>query len=175
MRLTTSLKVSLTALMSSLAAAFQVAGLEIPFPLLPFLKYDPVGVPIILVSLIVGIKGGIVADLLTAVAIMFRGDIVGAWMKFLAELTTFVPFTLAFRKLSESRIRYIGSTAIGVISRVMLMNVANIVVCPIVFKIPLSVALSWIPLISFFNATIALMYIPVSLYLYKLAKKVLEE
>ena len=62
------------------------SGLKIPFPWLPFLKFDFTGVPITLSLLLYGLSSGATTSILACLAILVRsGDLVGATMKAIAE------------------------------------------------------------------------------------------
>lgn len=83
---------------SALALVLTFSKAEIPYPLLPYLKFDFAEIPIMMALLI----GGLVPGLATAVIhwiglSLARGWILGALMKFLAVAPMVVGFWLGIR------------------------------------------------------------------------------
>ena len=82
-----------TAILAALVVVFdytlKFSGLKIPFPWLPFLKFDFTGIPIILSLFLHGLSSGATTSVVAFLAIVARsGDLVAAGMKGLAEFST---------------------------------------------------------------------------------------
>jgi riboflavin transporter FmnP len=100
------------------------SNLKIPFPGLPYLKFDFTGIPIVLASLLFGFIPGTITSIVASIAILARsGDVIGASMKGLAEFSTMLGVIAGLRLLK--RFRYAGSYALGLAFRVLIMTAAN--------------------------------------------------
>lgn len=152
--------------------------IEFPFPLAPFLKYDLVGgVPLLLLALLSGRRDALLGASITAIAIFLAtGDPVGgASMKWLAEVATFIPFASIYGY--GGKIRTAAASAVAVASRVAVMDVANIAVTPYWLMIFAHACSTYaqcltsvevlLPVISIFNASLALIYIAITVPLYE--------
>lgn len=144
-----------TAILAALVVVFDYAlkfsGLKIPFPWLPFLKFDFTGVPIVLSLLLYGLSSGATTSAVACLAIVARsGDLVGAVMKALAELST-VAGVAAGMRLPGSLGRMV-SLVVGVALRITVMSLVNLVVIPAYYGMPFQVAVDLLPMIGAFNA-----------------------
>jgi len=75
-----------TAILAALVVVFdytmKYSSLKIPFPWLPFLKFDFTGIPVVLSLLLFGLIPGTFTSIIASVAILTRsGQIVSASMK----------------------------------------------------------------------------------------------
>jgi len=82
-----------TAVLAALAVVFDYAlkfsGLKIPFPWMPFLKFDFTGVPIVTAFLMFDLTSGTITSIVAVLGIIARsGDLVGGAMKGIAEVST---------------------------------------------------------------------------------------
>ena len=82
-----------TAVLAALAIVFDYAlkfsGLKIPFPWMPFLKFDFTGVPIVTAFLMFDFTSGAFTSIVAALGIIARsGDLIGGIMKGIAEVST---------------------------------------------------------------------------------------
>ncbi len=78
--------------------ALKFSGLKIPFPWLPFLKFDFTGVPIALALLLYGLSSGATTSVVASLAILARsGDLVGATMKAIVEFSTVSGIAICLR------------------------------------------------------------------------------
>jgi riboflavin transporter FmnP len=125
-----------TTILGTLVVVFdyslKFSGLKIPFPWLPYLKFDFTGVPIVLSLLLFGLTSGTITSSVAFLAILVRsGDLVGAAMKAIAEFSTILGMTFAL-KLSKknTKITKISSLILGVSSRSIMMVFANLIVFP---------------------------------------------
>jgi riboflavin transporter FmnP len=145
---------TLSALVVILDYALKYSNLKIPFPLLPYLKFDFTGIPVVISALLFGLFPGILTSAVAFVAILTRsGDLIGSSMKGLAELSTILGMVTGF-KLS-GRLRTIGSVSIGLASRVLIMTIVNLVflytgslLLPSLYKDAL---LTWVLIVGAFN------------------------
>jgi riboflavin transporter FmnP len=125
-----------TAILGTLVVVFdyslKYSGLKIPFPWLPYLKFDFTGVPIVLSLLFFGLASGITTSAVALLAILARsGDVVGATMKALAEFSTILGMAIGLRLLKRNtKSTKILSSALGLSLRSMVMLLANLIVFP---------------------------------------------
>ncbi|MFP3211389.1 MAG: ECF transporter S component [Thermocladium sp.] len=175
------LRLSLLAVLSAVAVSLELLRIEFPFPLAPFLKYDLVGVPLLLLAMISGNRDALLGATVTAVAVFIAtGDPIGASMKWLAEVATFIPFTIIYGK---NRVRASLAIVAATASRTLVMDLANLLVTPywlMFFAHACSAYLEClktvevlIPVISIFNASLALIYIAITVPLYEYMAKYL--
>jgi len=147
-----------TALLGAIVAVldwtFKIAGLKIPFPLLTFLKFDLMGIPMFLAYFLFGFLSGVVTSLIAFLSISFRDPFSG-FMKFLAEFATIAGVYLVLRAQKPFGVKQkLLAVLCGIILRVVVMDVANVSLLPIFspyFKTPMAVViiLHWV---SLFNA-----------------------
>lgn len=146
-----------SAVLSALVVVFdysiKFSGLKIPFPWLPFLKFDFTGAPIILSTLLYGITPGATTSTVAFLAILVRsGDLIGASMKALAEFTTTLGITLSHTTPITQKHHKTAALLLGVTSRSATMALANLLILPAYYKIPLPTTITLLPLITAFNA-----------------------
>lgn len=122
---------------SSLAIILTSLKAEVPFPILPYLKFDFAEIPVMVVLLLFGP----IPSLLTAIVhwitlTLTRGDVLGPLLKFLAVTPMILGFWIgveAYRRFSKRSVydttRALGlGLVLGVILRVLVTTLANIVV-----------------------------------------------
>jgi len=137
-----------TAILASVVIAIDVFRLKVPFPIFPVLKFDFMGVPIILALLLFGIPSTLMVSSIAFLMIATRSPI-SAFMKFVAELTT----TLGLIPLVKKNRLLAALTAI--LSRGISMTVLNLLILPSPFytyPMPIEVVHSIIGFIALFNA-----------------------
>lgn len=137
-----------TAILAALVVVFdytlKYSNLKIPFPWLPFLKFDFTGIPIVLSFLLFGLIPGISASAVASVAILARsGDVLSSSMKGLAEFSTIIGMAIGFKLLKKFRIA--GSFAFGVSTRALLMVCVNLALI-YVGVMPISLSYKDVPL-----------------------------
>jgi riboflavin transporter FmnP len=116
---------TLSALVVILDYALKYSNLKIPFPLLPYLKFDFTGIPVVISALLFGLFPGILTSAVAFVAILTRsGDLIGSSMKGLAELSTILGMATGLKLFG--RLRRTGSVSIGLASRVLIMTIVNL-------------------------------------------------
>jgi len=130
--------VMLATLVVVLDYALKYSGLKIPFPPLPVLKFDFTGIPIALSLLLYGFVPAIFTSLVALAAILARsGDLTGASMKALAELSTVTGMALGLRYAPKYK-RSVA-IALGVSARCIFMFFATLALFPI-WMTPFAVA-----------------------------------
>jgi riboflavin transporter FmnP len=129
-----------TAILAALVVVFDYAlkysGLKIPFPLMPELKFDFTGIPILLSFLMYGLPSAFTTSLVALFAIVARsGNVLSASMKALSEFTTVLGFATGVwicNKLSLPSIQGRGfGWLLGVTLRIIVMGVANLILFPV--------------------------------------------
>lgn len=127
-QMTKSRVIAGTALFSALVAAVEylslaVPILRIPFAPLPYLKFDMAEIPAALSYFVFGLPVGVATSLLVPLTIIARGtsNPIGAFIKGLAVLSTIVGFAPLVKRSK------ILAALTGIISRVLVMTVVNIV------------------------------------------------
>jgi len=160
------------AILSALVIIFdysmKISGLKIPFPWLPYLKFDFTGVPIVLSTLLFGLPSGATTSAVALLAILLRsGDPVGASMKALAEFSTIAGMALSFKwSNKEAKLDKALSSILGVSSRSLIMFFANLVVLPLYYQIPQPAVILASPLVIAFNLIQGLISIILGYFLY---------
>jgi len=153
-------KLTGTAMLAALVIIFdyslKFSGLKIPFPWMPFLKFDFTGVPIVVSLLLFGAYSSAITSTVACLGIVARsGDLVGGAMKGIAEFSTVLGMALGSRLMGRfntgSRSTKTGSITLGVLLRILSMSVWNLVVLPHAYGMPLGAAVGMLPLLAVFN------------------------
>lgn len=165
-------KLTATAILAALVVMLDYAGLKIPFPWMPLLKFDITGVPIALVTLLFGVVSGALTSIIAFLSIVVRsGNYVGAYMKAIAEFSTVIGFGTI--KYLPERFKRVVPIVIAIILRVLFMTVANMYVMPYVYMIPWEATLSMLPMIGVFNALQGLITTGLGVIIYERLKVIL--
>ena len=155
-----TVKITGTAILAAMVIVFdytlKFSGLKIPFPWMPFLKFDFTGIPIVLSYLLFGASSAASTSLIACLGIVARsGDLVGGSMKALAEFSTVMGlaagrrFTGGGDRVVSMRGAYIFASAL--LARITAMSIFNLVTLPWYYGVPFSVALGMLPLLGVFN------------------------
>ncbi len=114
----------LASLVIVLDYAVKYSGLKVPFPWIPFLKFDLTGIPIVLSLFLFGLAPGAFASAVAFIAILIRsGSILSSSMKGLAELLTVLGIFVGLK--ISSRFRLPASFALGITFRSLVMMGVN--------------------------------------------------
>lgn len=149
-----------TAILAALVIVFdytlKFSGFKIPFPWMPFLKFDFTGVPIVIALLLFDLKSSLSVSFVAGLGILARsGDFIGASMKVLAEATTVVGIILGkkfvFQGQDKNGIALIPFI-IGLFLRIIVMTIANLIVLPNAYGIPWAGVIGMVPMLGVFNA-----------------------
>lgn len=147
----------LGALVVVLDVTFKMAGLKIPFPLFTDLKFDALGIPMMLAYFLFGFLSGTVTSMIAFLSITLRsGKAFDAFMKFLAEFVTILGVYVVLRSkkpFSVERKWKVMSMISGIIARVVVMDVANVLLLPIFspYYASYQAVIAIVHFISFFN------------------------
>lgn len=150
-----------TAILAALVIVFDYAlkfsGLKIPFPWMPFLKFDFTGVPIVVALLLYGLASSATTSVVASLGIIARsGDPIGGAMKGVAELSTVAGMVAGLRiaeKLSPSRrVRMAGALVAGLTTRIVVMSGWNLAILPGLYGMPFNAVVAMLPLLALFNA-----------------------
>ena len=119
-----------TAILGTLVVVFdyslKFSGLKIPFPWLPFLKFDLTGIPVVLSLLFFGMVPSVVTSAVAVLAILARsGNVTGACMKGLAEFSTVLGMAVGLKLASRSKLEKPLAFAFGITSRCIVMFFVN--------------------------------------------------
>jgi riboflavin transporter FmnP len=150
-------KLALASILGALAAALEaIPGppFDIRYPLYPQISWDPSGIPMMISVFFTGSIGGVYTCLIGCAVIILRGNIYGGTLKIIAELATLLAFVV-FRK------GIVKKSITAIVSRVLVMSVANYYLLPI-FYAPYQTQATVVGLlvpIAVFNVTQALINI----------------
>jgi riboflavin transporter FmnP len=120
-------RLALTAVLASVAALLSLSSLSIPFPLLPFLRFDLAEVPDILSFMLLGPSGGMTVTLIHWMLLNLHSSfdpIIGPTMKFMAVFATMLGLYVGtfFVKASFSKKRVYASLLFsGTVLRFIIM------------------------------------------------------
>jgi riboflavin transporter FmnP len=162
-----------TAILGALVVVFdyalKFAGIKIPFPMLPFLKFDLDGIPVVLSLLIYGPYSAVTTCFVALVAILARsGDALSASMKALAEFATVLGM-MPFYAATSRRLRGLA-IILGMATRVVVMAVATLATWPLLFK-SLSAVVAFLPFSALFNAVAAVISVVGGFIVYEALRK----
>jgi len=162
-----------TAILSALVVVFdyalKFAGIKIPFPMLPFLKFDLDGIPVVLSLLLYGPYSAVTTCFVALVAILARsGDALSASMKALAEFATVLGM-IPFYAVSRNRLRGLAIIP-GMATRVVVMLVATLATWPLLFN-SLGAVVAFLPFSALFNAIAAVISVAGGFIIYEALSK----
>lgn len=142
------------------------SGFKIPFPWLTTLKFDFTGIPIVLAFLIYGFSSGSTTSIIAFLAILLRsGNFVSASMRGLTEFSQILGMTIGLKL--TGRLGKVMSFVFGIVFRCIIMSVANIIIFPLIYGMPVESVTSLLPLIAVFNAAMGVLSMFVGVLLYK--------
>jgi riboflavin transporter FmnP len=125
---------------------------DIPFPLLPgTVSWDLTGIPMMISLLLYGPLSGLYTCLVGCSILFFRNP-VGGLFKIIAEVSTILAYGLIRKGV-------IVRTSAAMISRTLVMTVANYYMLQFFYHIPETVVIGLLPPLAIFNLTQALINI----------------
>lgn len=145
-----------TAILGAVVVVLDVGvRLKVPFPPLAFIKFDVLGIPMMLSYFLFGFVSGLITSLVAWLSISSRDPFSG-FMKFAAELSTIVGVYIVLRARNPGNVWWkILAMISGVFVRVVVMAIANIVLLPVFmpgYYATYNAVVVLVPLISLFNA-----------------------
>jgi riboflavin transporter FmnP len=147
-----------TAILSALVIVFDYAlkysGLKIPFPWMPFLKFDFTGVPIVISLFLFDLNTSITVSLVAGLGILARsGDLLGAGMKVIAEVSTVIGLFIGYHFLGKrANVISLLPFFFSAVLRVVFMSLVNLIVLPNAYGVSFQAAIGMLPLLAVFNA-----------------------
>ena len=173
-----SKKIALIAMFTAITVALVISPIKFPAPYAPFLVYQIWEIPIVTAFLLFGPTGAITITVLNTIILMgvFPGPLpAGPLYNLAAILSMLMGIYLVqrfvaerFRKRRETMIT-VASTILGIVARVGIMSIVNWVCLPLPYpfgyNIPAVAVTPILPVIGFFNATLALYTIPAGYFL----------
>ena len=179
-----SKKISIIAVFTALAIVLNMSPIKIPAPYAPFLFYQIWEIPIVTVTLLYGFNIGIIISVINTLIllIVFPGALpTGPIYNLIAILSMIlgiyfnVKYMAARFDKQQEKMTTVFSTTTGIIMRVLAMTIVNWVFLPypppVGFSMPQQAIAPLIPLIAFFNATLALYTIPIGYALNREVRK----
>jgi riboflavin transporter FmnP len=175
---------SLIIIFTALAAALNVYGPKIPFPLAPFLYFQLWEIPIVIAFLMIGPRSGLIVGAINTLILfaVFPGELpAGPLYNFAAVLAMmlgiYVPYRFATRSCKSEDIGSylrshlvvlgVSATVLAILLRVAFMTVINYFCLqqsyPIGFSMPQVAVLAFLPIGAVFNAAVALYTVPIAI------------
>lgn len=169
---------------AALAVVLNLVGPKIPYPFAPYLFFQFWEVPIVVAFLLIGYKAGILVSVINTLIlfVVFPGGLPTGPLYNLAAvlgmmLGVYLPYLLATRKCkTENLSSYLkkhavlftlSATALGTVTRVLVMTVVNYFALqqpfPIGLSMPQPAVLAFLPFGALFNAIIAVYTIPLAI------------
>ena len=173
-----SKKISILIVFAALTVFLNISPIKIPAPYAPFLIYQLWEVPIVTVSILYGFSMGISVSIINTLILLlvYPGALpTGPIYNLIAVLSMLLGIYILKRvyvnsfKIGNEKYTITASTILGIVMRVITMTIINWIVLPfpppIGFSLPIEVTITTLPLIGFFNATLALYTIPLGVIL----------
>jgi len=148
-----------TAILGAVVTVLDISKvLKTPFPLLPFLVFDVIGIPMVLAYSFFGLLSGVITCFVAFITISFR-DPTGfkGLMKCAAELATIIGAFVVLRARDSSflhKYKKIFAGISSVVLRVVVMAVVNVLLLPVFLSnfYTTETVIALLPAISLFNA-----------------------
>jgi len=124
------------------------------FPATPFLEYDPADIPIFIGTFAFGPLAGFTLTVVTAVVQGLTVSAAGGWFGILMHILATGAFVLVaglIYKANKSRKGAVIGMAAGTLTMTAMMAVANILLDPIFYGMPVKAVYQMIPFIIGFN------------------------
>lgn len=169
--------VAVIVVFGALTVALNLSPIKIPAPYAPFLIYEIWEIPIVASFLLFGLKVGTPISIINTALLLaiFPGELpTGPFYNLAAVLSMlfgiyvvqrFLPTGLAERQEIALPVIF---TAFGILFRVGFMSLVNWAFLPFAppvgFGLPVEVVVATLPVVGFFNATLALYTIPVGYF-----------
>ncbi len=177
-------RLTLIIIFIALTTSLSIAGPKIPAPYAPFLYYQLWEIPIVVAFLAMGPKAGVTITVINTLILLavFPGSLpVGPIYNFDAVLSMlvgiYIPYKVATYKCPTEKLSSflqqhvklisISATVLGIVLRVIVTTPINYFALqlsyPFGFGLNAAGSLALLPLIAFFNATVALYTIPIAI------------
>lgn len=130
-----SAAIAVTAIFSAMAVVITMTNLTIPFPPLPYLKFDLSEVPVTVALMLMGPVYGFLSSVIYWIVLTMRaGDVLGPAMKFAAVASMIVGFWVAsaiYRRVVKKKSiisMMVSGFLLGSLFRIIVMSVFNYLV-----------------------------------------------
>ena len=137
-----SLLISATSIFGALASILAILPLSIPYPPIPYLKFDLAEIPVMVALLCFGPIPGIGSALIYWAILLLRGEFspIGPSMKFLAVFSMLIGLWIGVKVFKGSRFTLHLSFLLGAFLRVLSMSAMNYIVAYLLFPNFMSLA-----------------------------------
>ena len=137
-----SLLISATSIFGALASILAILPLSIPYPPIPYLKFDLAEIPVMVALLCFGPIPGIGSALIYWAILLLRGEFspIGPSMKFLAVFSMLIGLWIGVKVFKGSRFTLHLSFLLGAFLRVLSMSTMNYLVAYLLFPNFMSLA-----------------------------------
>ena len=137
-----SLLISATSIFGALASILAILPLSIPYPPIPYLKFDLAEIPVMVALLCFGPIPGIGSALIYWAILLLRGEFspIGPSMKFLAVFSMLIGLWIGVKVFRGSRFTLHLSFLLGAFLRVLSMSAMNYIVAYLLFPNFMSLA-----------------------------------
>jgi riboflavin transporter FmnP len=169
--------IAVVSVFAALTVGLNLSPAKIPAPYAPFLYYQLWEIPIVAGFLLYGVRVAVGVSVINTIVLLavFPGALpTGPLYNLAAVLSTLLGVYIIYRFASGHFTRQweailTASTALGIIARVGIMTIVNWVGLrypyPIGYGLPEAAIIPMLPLIGFFNATLALYTIPLGYFI----------
>jgi riboflavin transporter FmnP len=178
-----SKKIALIVVFTALTALLNLSPIKIPAPYAPFLIYQVWEVPIVTVSILYGFSLGLIVSIVNTFVLLlvFPGALptgplynLAAVVSMLLGIYVAKSLVTGFINLRNETVSIITLTMLGTVLRVAAMTIINWFFLPypppVGFSMPAEIVVTMLPVIGFFNATLALYTIPLGVILARAVK-----
>lgn len=158
-------------LFAALAIILNLLRVQVPAPFLPYLIYEIWEIPIVICLMIFGLYASLAASVINAIVLILVNPGVlasGPIYNLIAVTVTLLAVILGHELSSGARLtistEVLISTGLAMLVRTAVMSIVNYALLPfpppLGFQTPDSAVILALPLIAFFNATLALYTVP---------------
>jgi len=137
-----SLLISATSIFGALASILAILPLSIPYPLIPYLKFDLAEIPVMIALLCFGPISGVGSALIYWAILLWRGEFspIGPSMKFLAVFSMLLGLWIGAKIFRGSKFKLHLSFLLGALFRILSMTVMNYLMAYLLFPDFMSLA-----------------------------------
>ena len=153
MRHRLSLLISAVSIFGALASILAILPLSIPYPPIPYLKFDLAEIPVMVALLCFGPIPGVGSALIYWAILLLRGEFspIGPTMKFLAVFSMLIGLWIGVKVFRGSRFTLHLSFLLGAFLRVLSMSAMNYLVAYLLFPNFMSLAAGTISMVLGIN------------------------
>ena len=150
-----SLLISAASIFGALAAILAILPLSIPYPPIPYLKFDLAEIPVMIALLCFGPISGIGSALIYWAILLWVGEFspIGPSMKFLAVFSMLIGLWIGVKIFKESRLMLFLSFLLGIFLRIVSMSAMNYLIVYLLFPDFMGLAARTISLVLGINVS----------------------